>query len=148
MVVPILITLSIQISWHYYIGMILMLSCDATHLIELPKAKSQSGNYIGNTWTSGNLPMAGSCARSEFSNWRTFCCYPSRNYIHIPVNAIQCTLFCKCFHTLASVGSKMATFMTIRQSCNDYFKPRILPKNEWTNSFVLLSKVSSCVIGT
>ena len=139
MVVPILITLSIQITWHYFIGMILMLSCDATHLIELPKAKSQSGNYIGNTWTSGNLPMAGSCARSEFSNWRTFCCYPSRNYIHIPVYAIQCTLFCKSFHTLASVG--MATFMTIRQSCNDYIKPRFLPKNELTNSFVLPSKV-------
>ena len=88
MVVPILITLSMQISWHYFIGMILMLSCDATHLIELPKAKSQSGNYIGNTWTSGNLPMAGSCARSEFSNWRTFCCYPSRNYIHIPIYTV------------------------------------------------------------
>ena len=77
--------LSIQMSWHYFIRMILMLSCDATHLIELPKAKSQSGNYIGNTWTSGNLPMAGSCARSEFSNRRTFCCYPSRNYIQIPL---------------------------------------------------------------
>ena len=106
----------IQMSCHYFIGMILMLSCDATHLIELPKAKSQSGNYIGNTWTSGNLPMAGSCVRSEFSNWRTFCCYPSRNYIHIPLYAILSTLFFKSIYALSCIGSKKATFITERES--------------------------------
>ena len=62
-----------------------------------------------NFWQFANGRLL--CLVLNFQIGELFAATPAE--ITFTFQSMLCTLFCKSFHTLASVGSKMATFITI-----------------------------------